>query len=166
MVTLYNAASADGFIARKDGSEDFLPDEVWDDFLEMLSKNDAYVMGRKTYETLQGYPKAMLEVLEAYKIKRVIVSRDADFDAGEKYSVISDILEIPKCGKNVLISSGPGLNTVALRAGIIDRVVLNIVPESIGKGIPVFDEMPNLELLSTIQKPMGRNIYSYKIKSR
>ena len=165
MVTIYNAVSADGFIARKDGSEDFIPDDAWGDFLDVLRKHDAVVVGRKTYETLQTYPKAMIEEFEAVDIKRVVVSQDTNFHPKDGYSVISAIPEIPACGTSVLITSGPTLNTAAFRAGIIDRVVLNIIPKTIGEGIPVFNKTPELLLLSTEERPAGRKMHSYKFLS-
>ena len=50
MVTLYNVVSSDGYIAREDGSEDFIPDELWPLTLEVFKKFDVLVMGRKPYE--------------------------------------------------------------------------------------------------------------------
>jgi dihydrofolate reductase len=58
------AASLDGFIARKDGSVDWL--ETSDEFeggdtmdpefvAEFLSNIDCYVMGSRTYETALGF---------------------------------------------------------------------------------------------------------------
>ena len=54
MITLYNVISADGFIARLDGDEDFIPDDLWPHTLEFFKKYDALVMGRKTYDAMQG----------------------------------------------------------------------------------------------------------------
>lgn len=47
MLTSYNVISSDGFIAQTDGSEDFIPDEVWGDFLEFLGEYDALLIGKK-----------------------------------------------------------------------------------------------------------------------
>ena len=163
MITTYNAASIDGFIAHKDGSEEFIPDEVFDDFLDILRKHDALVMGRKTYETIQNYPKAMVETFEAVNIKRFVVSQNASFQVKNGYTVITEITEIPKLGNNVLISSGPTLNSAALRAGIIDHVMINVIPGNINEGIPVFDEMPKFALVSTEEKPAGRKLCTYDI---
>src|SRR6188474_1654395 len=63
-VTIHMAASLDGFIARKDGSVDWL--EVSDEFADgetmdpavikaFLESIDCYVMGSRTYETALGF---------------------------------------------------------------------------------------------------------------
>ena len=44
MVTIYNVISSDGFIVRKDGSESFIPDELWPLTLEIFKKFDVLVM--------------------------------------------------------------------------------------------------------------------------
>ena len=152
-------------IARKDGSEDFIPDEAWDEFLGVLRDYDVVVMGRKTYETIQSYPATMVREFEDFRVRRVVVSQDANFKAKKSYAVISSVSEIPSLGDRVLITSGPSLNTAAFKAGIIDRVMINIVPETIGEGIPVFGEPVALDLLSTDEKPAGRKICTYAIAS-
>jgi dihydrofolate reductase len=59
-VTIHMAASLDGFIARKDGSVDWLEtsdqfvggDTMAPEFVEAFLKTiDCYVMGSRTYET-------------------------------------------------------------------------------------------------------------------
>src|SRR5213595_2987516 len=63
-VTIHMAASLDGFIARKDGSVDWL--ETSDEFADgdtmdpafvaaFLETIDCYVMGSRTYETALGF---------------------------------------------------------------------------------------------------------------
>lgn len=164
MVTTYNTVSADGFIARKDGSEDFIPDTAWDDFLTVLSGYEVVVMGRKTYEAIQLYPITMIESLESAPIKRLIVSRDEQFTPKANYFKVASLFEIPTAGQDVLITSGPSLNTAALKAGIIDRVILNILPQNIGQGMPVFDDEPKLILLSTQSTPTGGTICTYQVQ--
>lgn len=166
MVTTYNAVSADGFIARTDGSEDFIPDDAWDDFLNLLPSHDAVVMGRKTYETIQAYPGAIVDSFEAIPMKRIVVSRDEDFVPKTGYSTMASLFGIPTVGKDVLLTSGPSLNTAALEAGIIDRAVFNVVPVTIGEGMAVFNIEPRLVLLSTEDRPAGRKLCTYRIRER
>lgn len=163
MVTTYNTVSADGFIARKDGSEDFIPDDAWDDFLDVLSRYDVVVMGRKTYEAIQKYPSAMIDTFESVPIKRAVVSQEKKFVPKKGYFLLSSLSGISASGKNVLITSGPSLNTAALQAGIIDRVMLNVIPETIGEGMAVFNAQPKLMLISTENKSVGRKLCTYKI---
>ncbi len=166
MVTIYNAVSADGFIAHKDGSEDFIPDDAWDDFLEVLSSYDVIVIGRKTYEAMQAYPAAMINSFESIPMKRIVMSQKKDFLPKEGYLVMSSLSVLSASGKNILITSGPSLNTAALQAGIINRIMLNVVPVAIGDGIPVFNAKPVLGLLSTEDRLTGRKLCTYGIENK
>lgn len=72
MVTLYNVISADGFIARKDGSEDFIPDNLWQNFLSLCKEYGTLIIGRKTYDTIQAYDQELLGPFEALLIRKII----------------------------------------------------------------------------------------------
>ncbi len=48
--TLCMAVSANGYIARSDGSEDFLPYDGWLRMLEDVRKYGHIIWGRQTYE--------------------------------------------------------------------------------------------------------------------
>ncbi len=58
-VILDMVISPNGFIARENGDEDWLPSEGWDDFVAEAKQYDNIVMGRETYE----------QVTEKYKDK-------------------------------------------------------------------------------------------------
>ena len=140
MITLYNVISADGFIARKDGSEDFIPDEKWEDFLSLCDEYEAVVMGRKTYEAIQKYDQSLLEKFEDKQIKKIVVSTDANLILKKGYVQMSSPKEVASLGLQTLLTSGPSLNTAFLREKLIDKVILNKIPISIGEGITQFEE--------------------------
>ena len=79
MVSVFVGTSLDGFIARSNGSFDFLPagggePHGYDEFIATV---DALVIGRNTFETVLSLPKW------PYGKKRVVVlsSRPLDFSA-------------------------------------------------------------------------------------
>lgn len=164
MVTLYNAVSEDGFIARKDGSEDFIPDEVWGDFLSLCKMYDSLVMGRKTYEIIQQYSEEMIKEFESLNIKKIVVTNDTKFQVKSGYITASSPKESISNGINILLSSGPTLNESVLSQNLIDVVIKNIIPESIGDGIKQFENEPNLVLEIEEDVGGGRKLCTYKVK--
>lgn len=166
MVTSYNVISSDGFIATPDGSEDFIPDEVWDDFMDVCRNYDTVVMGRKTYETIQAYPIYMVKDFEDLNIKKIIVTSNDKFIPKYGYLIAHSPKDAFLEGQHILLTSGPTLNSSALSEGLIDTVILNILPEKIGSGIKVFDTNPRLTLLSTVNKPGNRKLCTYSISDK
>jgi dihydrofolate reductase len=79
MLTLYNVVSKDGFIATKDGSEDFIPDDSWQDTLETFKKYDVLILGRKSYEAIQKYDPEQVNALSELAIKKYVVTHNVSF---------------------------------------------------------------------------------------
>jgi dihydrofolate reductase len=165
MVTLYNVISADGYIARENGDEDFIPDELWSDFIELCKKFDVLVMGRKTYDAIQEYPKELIDELDNLKIERIVVTRDQAFIPKLGYIVKSSPKEVVASGAKILLSSGPTLNAAFLKEGLIDQIIFYTLPDRIGKGIKVFDGEPNLSPVSVEDKKNGRKWCVYRLEA-
>jgi dihydrofolate reductase len=163
MITLYNAVSSDGFIARKDGSEDFIPNVVWDDFIELSHLFDVLVMGKNTYQTLQHYEPEELERFEHLPIKKVVISREPDIELKKGYTLAHTVTDVPKLGKNILLSSGPSLNTAFLKEKLIDIIILNIVPTNIDTGIREFNGMTPELTLKQREERIGRTLCTYDV---
>ena len=140
MSTLYNVVSSDWFIAREDGSEDFIPDELWPFTLEIYERFKTLIIGRKTYEAIQTYPEKLIKSLEALDLKKVVVTRDVNFKAKPGYVVIGKPEEALGASEDVIVSSGPTLNNYLFEHKLVDRVILHRIPVVVSKGILVFDE--------------------------
>lgn len=136
MIALYNVISEDEFIARKDGQEDFIPDELWPTTLAILNSYDFLLMGSKTYETIQDYERESLRLFEELEVEKIVISKDFFVKSG--YKVIRSLQEIPE-GKTI-VSSGPTLNNSLFQEKLIEKVILHIVPVEIGNGISLFSE--------------------------
>lgn len=137
MITLYNVVSEDGYIARKDGNEDFIPDELWPATLEVFKKYDAVILGRHSYDAVQGYSEDLKEAFEALPIRKIVVSRNTEFQARQGYEVIHSLEEISAYGR-VLVASGPEVNTQLLNKGMVGEIIQHQVPVTIGEGIKPF----------------------------
>jgi len=139
MVTLYNVISDDGFIARKDGSEDFIPDNLWSNFLSLCKEYGTLIMGRKTYDTIQTYDKELRDSFEALSIHKIVVSSNKKLDLKDGYTVVNTPEDAVALAPDALVSSGPTLNNYLIRNYLVKEIVLHEVSVSIGDGIEPFD---------------------------
>jgi len=159
--SVFVGTSLDGFIARKDGSFDFLPDDPEPHgFEEFLASVDALVMGRNTYETVARFDEW------PYGDTRVVVlsSRPVDLSrakgkveqmGGEPAEVVA---KLEASGARHLYVDGGITVQRFLRAGLIQRLIVTRVPVLIGDGIPLFGALPRdvrLKHVATRSYPSG-----------
>ncbi|MFA6917091.1 MAG: dihydrofolate reductase family protein [Parachlamydiales bacterium] len=154
-ISVFLATSLDGYIATEEGNLDWLDVVYMNDedfgFRNFLLNIDVIVMGRKTYEVVNGFSNW------PYKGKRVIVlsktlkavRKDAELYDGD----ILELVEIlgKEGAKHVWVDGG---ETIAefLRLSLIERMTVSTIPVILGKGIPLFHKMEtgcNCRLLST-----------------
>jgi len=154
-VTIHMAASADGFIARRDGradwmetSDEFAGGEVLDPefaaaFLQTI---DCYVMGSRTYETALGFEARGFGW--AYGDKPVFVltrrqlpkTRDTvAFHSGDLAQLVDGQLR-PRF-RNIWVVGGGAVCGECMRLGLADEVRYSILPVLIGDGIRFFERL-------------------------
>lgn len=165
MITLYNVTSADGFIADKNGNEDFIPDSLWNDFLDLCSKSDVVVMGHNTYKAIQNYPKELVDSFEELPIERLVISTNHSFTPKNSYKKFISLEEAFKNKQNILVSSGPKLNDSILEKGLANRYILTILPQILGVGIKAYNQDFNKEIISQEDRSDGIKRIIYQIKT-
>lgn len=151
-VTIHMAASLDGFIARKDGSVDWL--ETRDEFEdgetlsplyveELLATIDCYVMGSRTYETALKFERKGLGWSYGDKPTFVLTSRDlpksrdsVEFYRGDLRELVNGRLR--PTYRSIWFVGGGAVSGECLRLGLADEVRYSIMPVLIGDGIPFF----------------------------
>src|SRR5689334_17469960 len=152
-VTIHMAASLDGFIARKDGSVDWL--ETSDEFLDgetmdpafvetFLKTIDCYVMGSHTYETALRFEAQGLGWAYGDTPTFVLTSRphEKSKDCVEFYSGDLDRLvneRLKRTFRNIWFVGGGQVSGECLRRRLADEVRYSIVPIVIGDGIAFFE---------------------------
>lgn len=145
-VSVYIATSLDGFIARKDGSLDWLgnPDAASGEdygYRAFFDSIDVLVMGRHTFETVLGFGTW------PYADKRVIVlsSRPVDFPPGmpdnvscssEPPAALAQRLE-DEGARHLYVDGGITIQRF-MAAGLIDDMTITRIPVLLGEGIPLF----------------------------
>jgi dihydrofolate reductase len=170
-VSVFIGTSVDGFIARLNGSFDFLPADGGEPhgYNEFFAGVDALVIGRKTFETVLAFETW------PYRTKRVVVlsSRPIDF-SGVRGGVVEQMDGDPAQIAAKLEASGvrhiyvDGGITIQrfLRAGLIQHLTITRVPVLIGEGIPLFGSVPRdlrLRHVATQQYPSGLVKSEYEI---
>ncbi len=149
------AASLDGFIARKDGSvdwmetsDDFAGGETMDPgFVETFLKTiDCYVMGSRTYETALGFEAKGLGWSYGDKPTLVLTHRELprDRDTVEFYS--GDLTQLVNgrlrpSFRSIWFVGGGAVSGECLRLGLADEVCYSILPILIGDGVRFFDRL-------------------------
>ncbi len=148
-IILYIAASIDNYIAKTDGKVDWLDDPDfalqegedygYDDFYKSI---DTTLMGNATYQEVLGF-----DVPFPYPDKtNYVFSRSKQEGKHEFVKFISsDIVKFitelkEKDGKNIWLVGGGQINTIFLENGLIDQIILTIIPITLGDGIPLFQK--------------------------
>jgi dihydrofolate reductase len=141
-VSVFVGASVDGFIARRDGTLDFLPAGGGEPhgYEEFLADIDAIVIGRHTYESVLDFdvwPYAERPVFVLSTSSLLTAPEEAVVERlqGDPAEVVA---QLSRRGFRHLYIDG-GLTIQAfLRTGLIQRLIITRVPVLIGAGIPLF----------------------------
>ncbi len=154
-VTIHMAASLDGFIARKDGSTDWL--ETADEFAggeeldaatvdAFLKTIDCYVMGSRTYETAMAFEAKGLGWVYGDKPTFVLTNRSLprirdtiEFYSGDLKQLVNDRLR-PRF-RGIWFVGGGKVSGQCLSLGLADEVRYSILPVLIGDGLRFFEQL-------------------------
>ena len=152
------ATSADGFIARSDGSVDWLNrprtagDYGMSDFFKSI---DTILWGRKTYDMALGMKGGGGF---GGKIKNYVFTHHPPQRSKAKIEFVNEPINefasrlraVP--GKDIWMMGGGGLIASFLDAGELDEFIIHVIPTFIGEGIPLIapkKRTVELSLLST-----------------
>lgn len=139
-IVVYIATSADGFIARPDGSVDWLnrPQTAGDDGMgEFRRSIDSIILGRKTYEfglrhgaRFEAQPKHYVFSRNATGLVR---APGMEFVSEEPAAFAKRLRAQP--GKNIWMMGGAALIGAFVDQAQIDEFIIHVMPTLIGEGI-------------------------------
>lgn len=173
-IVLYIAASLDNYVARPDGNVDWLDDPDYvlegEDFgyYKFYETIDTTLMGNNTYNEVLGY-----NVPFPYpdKVNYVFSRSEKEKDENVKY-ITSDIVSFVKDlqnspGKDIWLIGGGEINSMFLENDLIDRIILTLIPITLGAGIPMFpahsgESKFNIETAETYKNGFCKLIYNRK----
>src|SRR5262245_52651602 len=180
-VTIHMAASLDGFIARRDGSVDWLEtsdhfeggDTLTPESVEAFLRTiDCYVMGSRTYETALDFEAKGFGWSYGDKPTFVLTRRTlrksrntVEFYAGDLESLVHGRLK-PNF-RSIWFVGGGEVSGECLRRGLADEVRYSIVPILIGEGRSFFnglDKDVSLHLLEATAYTSGMVALRYEVK--
>ena len=149
-IKLFIATTIDGFIARENGSLDWLneipnPDKLDYGYGDFLAEIDVLIMGRKTYEEILGFGVEW----PYYNCKSFIVTSNINYQTNTDNTVIintldKQLIDIIRSAseKNIWIVGGGQIITEFINNNLIDEMTLSLIPTILGKGIQLFPNSP------------------------
>ena len=143
LVICYIAVSLDGYIARSDGAVDWLDaytdlDYGYKDFNDSV---DTVIMGYRTYEKSLEFGPDTFKGKTYYVMSRSQKSED--------WGEVRFTRETPQAicrrlktqeGAKIWMMGGGILLSAFLAEGLIDELMMFVIPENLGSGIPLFPE--------------------------
>ena len=145
---VYIATSLDGYIAKKDGSIDWLleipnPEESDFGFGEFINNIDAVVMGRNTFEIaitfdIWPYPKPVFVLSSTLNsVPEKLISK-VELIKGNPLSVVKELNS--RNYYNLYIDGGKTIQAF-LNHNLIDEMTITQIPILLGDGIPLFGSL-------------------------
>jgi dihydrofolate reductase len=172
----YIAASLDGYIASPDGGIDWLRQYDNVDMGEhgypgFIAQITTVVMGRGTYDSLLtlGIPWPYSGKRTIVVTSRPITDPPAPIDVWtDRVDRLVDRLRALDDG-DVWIVGGGKLQQAFIAAGALDQIELFVIPELIGRGIPLFPPMDfrqSVRLAKVAQLPASCVCLVYDLSGR
>ena len=185
-LVLFMHVSLDGFVAGPAGEMDWInvDEEMFDFAASRTNEADTALYGRVTFEMMEAYWPTAAHQPNATKhdkvhsswynrVTKVVISRSMQGQQLPRTLIISDNLEDhinvlkKEAVKDILMFGSPGAAHSLMRSDLIDDYWLFINPVLLGKGIPLFNninEIQKLSLKSTNQFSSGVVCLHYQRK--
>lgn len=166
--SVFIATSLDGFIARTDGSIDWLDranatvppgeDCGYDKFIQTI---DGLVMGRGTFEKVLSFPEWPYGAVPVYVLSRSLAQRPAGLPESVHLSRESpaDVVQrATESGHQHLYVDGGKVIQSFLAAGLITELTVTVIPVLLGSGLRLFGDLDadiTLNLIAAKVYPFG-----------
>jgi dihydrofolate reductase len=162
-ISVYIAASLDGFIARKNGDLDWLPPgKVGDEdfgYAEFMSTVDHIVMGRNTFEKVLTFGGWHYD-------KKVIVLTSRDLTLPPELAGKAEVLCLSprelvaemeaRGGKHIYLDGGVTIQRF-LREFLVDEMTITTIPVLLGEGLPLFGNLEKDVKLELVKSQSFKN---------
>jgi dihydrofolate reductase len=157
-IKLYIAASLDGFIARENGSIDWLSEyennpETDYGYSEFYESIGTILMGRKTYEQAIKFGEWPYKEKKSYVFTRkkepLPLESNVEFVSGNVGNFVRHLKE--RTEEDIWLVGGSQLIKVFLEEKLVQDLIIFVVPIILGNGIPLFDRIEKEIKLRTVR---------------
>ncbi|AKB76572.1 Dihydrofolate reductase [Methanosarcina horonobensis HB-1 = JCM 15518] len=173
-IKLYIACSLDGYIARKDGSIDWLIEyennsETDYGYSEFYASIGTVLMGRKTYEQVLGFGDWPYGEKKTYVFTRqkepLHREKNVEFVSEDVGEFVRRLKE--NTDEDIWLVGGSQLIKVFLEEDLVDDMIVFVVPIILGSGISLFDRIGKefrLKIVDTERYESGLVKLKYEIE--
>lgn len=172
--TLYIASTLDGYIADQKGGVDFLDkynieneDYGYQKFYDSVG---CLVLGSTTYKQCLSFPQW------PYPDKQVVVFSDqnlkipySNIKIAKSAELVREMTFLKSKFSHIWLVGGGKMVSAFLQKNLIDRIILSIMPEVLGRGIRLFENQTPEQFLQLQNQqiyPNGVISLDYKIISK
>jgi dihydrofolate reductase len=147
-IRLYIACSLDGYIAREDGSIDWLTEyennsETDYGYSEFYESIGSVLMGRKTYEQVLGFGNWPYGEKKSYVFTRqkapLRLEKNVEFVSEDIGKFVHNLKENTE--DDIWLVGGSQLIKIFLEENLVQDMIVFVVPVILGSGIPLFDHI-------------------------
>ena len=139
-VVIYMAVTANGMIAREDNHTDFVSQTEWAAFEAESKRAGNIVIGKKTFDVCRAdgtFPFAGRFNVVMTNEKPANPWGDQVLFTDKTPTQVVEMLKRTRADI-VFVGGGGTLNAAFLKAGLVDELVLDVMPHVLGKGILLF----------------------------
>jgi dihydrofolate reductase len=140
------AMSLDGYIAGPNGEADWIIMDPDIDFGALFDQFDAFLLGRKTFESMGGTGGGRQSGVQTIVFSRTLRQQDypnVTIVSENLQQALADLRSKP--GKDIWLFGGGLLFRSLLEARLVDSVEVSVMPVLLGEGIPLLPPEPSSE---------------------
>ena len=176
--------TVDGYVAGPNGELDWMTfgddPALFEIINELTDSSDTILMGRKMTEGFVNYWENVVDnqpespefsfaekmvntpKIVFSKTLKSIEGRNTKVENGDLVTVVNQLKNKP--GKDILVYGGASFVSSLLQHNLIDELYFFVNPVAIGKGMEIFGDRTNLNLVEAKALACGELMMHYKLK--